>query len=85
MDYPSEYIKKPIIIQAIQFNGENIEAIRTFTGQKFPLVINDCSTMIQAEKGDIKVYKNDWVIRDELYDFDVRKPDVFEATYQLIM
>ena len=32
-----KFVKKPVVIEAIQYNGENIEAIEDFVGKNFQL------------------------------------------------
>ncbi len=72
-----EFIKKPIKIKAIQFNGNSNQAeIETFVGKqlKFELESETAyiagvappifSLLIETKEGIMKIMKNDWVIKE---------------------
>lgn len=89
------YRKKPVVIEAIRWTGENDDAIESFTEVQWnrvdPLDLED-----ESEKDDkAQVYdvlhgtwvlmkEGDWIIKGIKGEFYPCKPDVFEATYELV-
>lgn len=78
----SKFRKKPIVIEAIQFLGdENLQECLDFLqGQKCG---GDDLTIVTLE-GDMRVSKNDFIIKGIQGEFYPCKPDIFEATYELV-
>ena len=86
-----KYRKKPVVIEAIRWTGENREEIRTFcthgvfftpTRQdteghttKWMLLIDSLLGIMYAETGD-------YIIKDVNGEFYPCKPDVFAKTYE---
>lgn len=81
------YRKKPVVIEAMQWTGDNIEAIWEWGGaggiygptEKNPdqLIL----TTIHGEEAIARV--GDWIIPEPQPDrFYPCKPDIFEATYE---
>ena len=83
------YRKRPVIIEAVHWNGENVEAVQAFinahhaSGQyediypRYPIVI-------ETLEGDMTAQVGDWIIcgvKGELYPC---KPDIFAATYEAV-
>jgi hypothetical protein len=80
-----KYRKKPVVIEAIQFDGTNQVAIANFvTGQFLKFVSDDC-VIIKTLDGDMWCSKNDFVIRGVGGEFYPCKPDIFEATYEEVI
>jgi hypothetical protein len=88
----SRYRKKPVVIEAVQWTGENRQEVwRLFDGtrggyiadsQSFGQVPGDL--YIRTLEGTMHAEVGDWIIRgvaDEVYPC---KPDVFEATYEAV-
>ena len=78
----AKYIKKPVVIEAIQFNGENIGEINAFTGHS--LRLNDECLEIETLEGTMKASKDDWIIKGIKGEFYPCKPDIFEKTYEVV-
>jgi hypothetical protein len=85
-DQPSTYRKKPIEIQAMHFTPENGAAVWEWAeskplydgfGKVIGLRIYTLEGMMQADFGD-------WIIRGVKGEFYPCKPDIFEATYELV-
>ena len=78
-----KYIKNPIIIEAIIFNGDNFHECLDFIGAenidntlKYPNII--------TSEGVMRVNKGDYIIKepfDKERGFYPCKPDVFKLTY----
>jgi hypothetical protein len=79
----SKFRKKPVVIEAVQYTGDNEQEIWRF-----------CSTaeahndmpghwmLIPTLEGNMVVSPGDWVIRGVKGEFYPCKPDIFEATYE---
>jgi hypothetical protein len=83
----ARYRKKPVVIQAMRYDGSNAEAIHIWAGDViggwargedgFPLTVMTLEGALEAQKGD-------WIIRGVKGEFYPVKPDIFEATYEPI-
>lgn len=74
---------KPVVIQAIQWNGNNDVEVMDFMGRK-SLAKERGKLVISTLEGEMQVSKMDWIIRgnqEELYPCD---PDIFEETYEQV-
>lgn len=81
----TQYRKKPIVIEAIQWNGRNYAEIIQFAGgddSLFTCNITDKLLNIQTLEGDMIASEGDWIIRGIKGEFYPCKPDIFEATYE---
>lgn len=84
-----KFRKKPVVIEAEQWVGSNLEAAQ-FLLMQLEAPINPClnhqgSILIETLEGTMEARKGDWVIkgvRGELYPC---KPDIFEATYEPVV
>ena len=82
-----KFVKKPVVIEAIQYNGENIEAIEDFVGKKLSTVMTsdvDVKLIIPTLEGDMKASKGDYIIKGIKGEFYPCKPDVFKSTYNVV-
>ena len=88
-----KYKKKPIIIDAIQFNGLNLEEIKEFVGDKLVYDIIDTAWQvgkgrphilmkIKTLEGDMNVSEKDYIIKGINGEFYPCKPDIFYRTYE---
>jgi hypothetical protein len=83
--------KKPVIIEAIQWTGENLKEIIDFTGlhpsaqkwswEQYELVVKEEGLKIFTLEGAMMATINDWIIKGVKGEFYPCKPDIFEATY----
>lgn len=79
------YRKKPVIIEAIQFNGKNQTEIFAFTGAKeISEGLLDKFITIHTLEGDMKASIGDFIIKGVNGEFYPCKPDIFEKTYELV-
>lgn len=77
----TKYRKKPVVIEAIQWNGENTMEILKWAGNKAYLYD---SLYIKTLEGDHKATIGDYIIKGIKGEFYPCKPDIFEATYEKI-
>ena len=82
-----KFVKKPVIIEAIQYNGENIEAIEDFVGKKLSTVMSsdvDVKLIIPTLEGYMKALKGDYIIKGIKGELYPCKPDIFKEIYSLV-
>lgn len=78
----NKYRKKPVIIEAIQFNGLNINEILQFSGQHWKVI--DGKIRIPTLEGNMFAQECDYIIKGIKGEFYPCKPDIFEATYEMV-
>lgn len=82
-----KFVKKPVVIEACQFDGANITEVENFVGKKLPTVISsneDTQLVVSTLEGDMKASKGDWIIKGVNGEFYPCKPDIFEKTYDVV-
>lgn len=82
-----KFVKKPVVVEAIQYNGINITEVESFVGAKLPTVwlsVEDTQLVIPTLEGDMKVSKGDYIIKGIKGEFYPCKPDVFKSTYNVV-
>lgn len=85
-----QYRKKPIIIEAIQFNGKNFNEISEFSSGKAKrritfegnIPVETDTIDINTLEGIMNVIKGDYIIKGIQGEFYPCKPDIFEKTYE---
>lgn len=76
-----KYRKKPVVVEAIQYDGKNIEAIEQFAG--YEAMDKDGTLFIRTlENRRLQADAGDWIIKGVKGEFYPCKPDIFEATYE---
>ncbi|CAG5864428.1 TPA: hypothetical protein ACUOEK_001850 [Streptococcus pneumoniae] len=78
----AKYKKKPVVIEAIRFIGSNYEEVREFIGQN--TLCSDLSIVISTLEGDMVAQKGDYIIKGVQGEFYPCKPDIFNATYEVV-
>lgn len=77
-----KYRKKPVIIEALQFNGDNLKECEIFIEGNYDNTIN-YPNIITLE-GTHRVSKGDFIIKGVKGEFYPCKPDIFEMTYEKV-
>ena len=78
-----KYKKKPVIIEAIQWNGENLFEIQRFMRST---VVNHGSVLIiPTLEGNMYASLNDYIINGVNGEFYPCKPYIFANTYEEVM
>lgn len=77
-----KYRKKAIIIDAIQFTGDNYRECKNFIKDDFDNTLDYPN--VRTLSGTVNVEKNDFIIRGIKGEIYPCKPDIFEATYEII-
>ena len=86
-----KFRKKPIVIEAVQWTGENLREIIDFTRlnstamkwtwEEFSAVVAKEGLKIFTLEGPLQASVGDWIIRGVKGEFYPCKSDIFEATY----
>jgi len=82
--------KKPVVIEAVQWTGENKSAIDAFVlglaeeaeKQQQLSMTPDLEIVIHTLEGDHRASVGDWIIRGVKGEFYPCKPDIFKSTYE---
>lgn len=91
----NKYRKKPVVIEAIQWNGRNESDIWTFIGMFLQVsrpphnfdhhndITDEMITMtIPTLEGDMKAIRTDWIVKGIKGEIYPVKNDIFEMTYE---
>lgn len=93
MPEPKRYRKRPIVIEAMQFDGtpDSTHAICDWIGQDSGKIARgmdeltgEQSLALMTPEGNMVVNQGDWVIRGIAGEFYPCKPDIFEKTYEAV-
>lgn len=78
--------KKPVVIEAVQWNGNNFDEVVELTGIMGVLPPSQKNTCvgIQTLEGTMRADIGDWIIKGIKGEVYPCKPDIFEATYESI-
>ena len=80
----AKYRKKPIIIEAVQWTGSNLEELRDFVPEEFRYNKISAPMGIRPLEGVMTISVGDWIIKGIQGEFYPCKPDIFEATYEAV-
>ena len=81
-----KFRKKPIMIEAIQYTGDNCHEILVFMGNLS--CVGNCDVhdtdrpAIYTLEGMMIASPGDWIIEDAKGDFHLCKANIFAATYE---
>ena len=83
----TKYRKRAVVIDAVQWTGDNIEEIVTFMHPKKPDYMYGFSNSddilgIPTLEGMMVANKNDWIIKGTRGEFYPCKPDIFSDIYE---
>jgi len=80
----SAYRKKPVVIDALLWTGENFDDVASFMGVAAPYFDNGY-VLIDTLEGTMKAVPGDWIIKGVKGEFYPVAPDVFEQTYEPVV
>lgn len=90
----AKYRKKPVVIEAVQWTGDNLREIIDFTGlhesakkwtwEEYEKVVALQGLKIFTLEGPLNASPNDYIIKGVQGEFYPCKPDIFEATYEQV-
>lgn len=90
-----KYKKKPVVIEAVRWNGLNLEEIKEFVGDPLIYEISDAAWKvskgaptvymeIETLEGNHKCTIGDYIIKGVQGEIYPCKPDIFEQTYERV-
>jgi len=89
-----KYTKKPVTIEAIEWNGENLKEVIEFTGlhesaykwtwEEYEDVVKNEGLKIFTLEGTMMASVGDYIIKGVKGEFYPCKPDIFIATYDAV-
>lgn len=91
-----KYRKKPVVIEAVQWTGENLREIIAFTDgppetsshhagmmwEQYELLVAEKGLIIVTLEGQHLATVGDWIIKGVKGEHYPCKPDIFEMTYE---
>lgn len=85
----AKYRKKPVVIEAVQWNGANHLITETFMKGSGATIDYSQSKLgviqIPTLEGVMTAQAGDWIIKGVQGEFYPCKPDIFEATYEAVL
>lgn len=82
------YVKKPVVVQAVEYNGANKEEIEAFVGKNLDTVYTELKEPLELKiptlEGDMKASKGDYIIKGIKGEFYPCKPDIFKSIYNVV-
>ena len=75
-----KYRKKPVVIEAVKWLGDNVTEIAAFT--KSAKFAQD-TVYIETLEGTMQANVGDYIIKGVKGEFYPCKPDIFEQTYEV--
>jgi len=80
------YRKKPVVIQAVQWTGENNTEILHFCSSCYITSSGKTKDLIISTlEGDMSASVGDYVIRGVAGEFYACKPEIFDVTYETVI
>lgn len=88
----AKYRKKPVVIDAIRWDGSNVGEVLDFGmtgdtplwGDDFKIDEKLKCVEILTREGTMRASVGDWIIRGVKGEFYPCKPDIFEQTYEKV-
>jgi len=78
-----KYCKRPVVIEAMQWTGDNRQEILDFIGVEGGFW-HDGIMVIYTLEGTLNASYGDWIIKGVKGEFYPFKPDIFDATYEAV-
>ena len=78
------YIKKPVIIEALKWTCSNYNDRIVFMGAQNIIEILNGNLIIRTLEGNMTASKNDYIIKGVHGEFYPCKPDIFLETYDMV-
>ena len=79
-----KYRKKPVVVEAVQYDGTNKVEIQKFMKQYLDIIESTGQLIIPTLEGNHFASIGDMIIKGVHGEFYPCKPDIFEKTYELV-
>lgn len=76
--------KRPVILQAVRWNGQSECLIAEFGSWPFGVTLDGTTLVIVTLDGERRCPVGNWLIRGETGEFDTYCHDLFERLYDVI-
>lgn len=83
-----KFVKKPVVIDAVQWTGENIEEIGAFARSALcagpdglPWVGTRGEVEVETLEGEMRASRGDWIIKGIKGEFYPIKDEIFKDSY----
>ena len=76
------YRKKPVVIEAVQWTGDNKVEVQRFVGRYLEANTIRRTVVIPTLEGPLIATDGDYIIKGVHGEFYPCKPDIFEQTYE---
>ena len=76
-----KFRKKPVVVEAVLYTGENAEEVVAFAGDS-TIDVENGVLRIKTLEGTMDASPGDWVIRGVKGELYPCKPDIFDQTYE---
>ena len=80
-----KYSKKPVVIEAVQWTGENVKEVMDFMNWRNAAHDTASGLTIHTLEGNHHASLGDWIIKGVNGEFYPCKPDIFEKTYEKVV
>ena len=80
-----KYRKKPVVIEAVQWTGENVKEVMDFMNWRNAAHDTASGLTIHTLEGNHHTSLGDWIIKCVNGEFYPRNPDIFEKTYEKVV
>lgn len=78
------YRKKPVVIEAVQLSEENAAELQEFMGSAGKAFSNPAYARIDTLEGVMHASLGDYIIKGVQGECYPCKPEIFEATYEVV-
>ena len=79
-----KYRKKPVVIEAVQFDG-TLQSLEAMDIPEVSQELTSDTCQIETLEGVMTARKGDWIIKGVHGEFYPCKPDIFAATYEAVV
>ena len=81
----NKYRKKPVIVEAVIWTGNNIDEIKELAKNAVEhIIFVDNNLYIETLEGNMNVSIGDYIIKGIAGEFYPCKPDIFKETYETV-
>jgi len=78
-----KYRKKPVVVEAIEWTGNNVFEMEEFASKKVEYTLDNC-LLIGTLEGVMKADIGDYIIKGIQGEIYPCKPDIFQETYEKV-
>jgi hypothetical protein len=82
LSMPGKFRKKPIVIEAVRWDGSNYDEVCEFVGESLS---HDAMLIIPTLEGKMEAGCGDWIIKGINNEFYPCKNDIFIKTYEEVL